>query len=311
MVIAFGEVLWDLLPTGPVMGGAPANVAFRLQELGTETHLVSKIGRDDLGAKLLEQLSLCRFSVNYVQISDKLPTGTVDVKIDIAGDAHYVMKPGVAYDEIEFDNKLLDLASKINAPNHAICFGTLIQRSPISRDTLYKVLEQMPDAWRILDVNLRVDCYSEVIVRRSFELANVLKLNQHEVQVIGDLLGLSHDTNRLFARKLIDMFGFKIVLVTLGKGGVLAYSQAGDEMYIPGYSVEVVDTVGAGDSFIAGFIHKLLHGESIEVCCEFGNLLGAIVASRMGGMPFLTQKEIAKFADNSMRSSKDVSQLRL
>jgi fructokinase len=303
MVIAFGEVLWDLLPTGAVMGGAPANFAFRLQEAGTEAHLVSKVGKDELGDKLLVQLRENGLNLDYVQVAEDTPTGTVDVEIGPAGDAHYTIKPGVAYDFIDQEDRLIDLAKRCDA----IYFGTLIQRADVSRETLYRMLEEASNAWRIVDINLRKDCYTKETIRKSFELSNVLKLNQHEVKEVGDMFGLAQDTNRFFASKLIEKFDFNIVLMTLGKGGVLAFGKDGEEMFVPGYDVEVVDTVGAGDSFIAGFVHKLLAGENLQTCCEFGNLLGAMVAARSGGMPTLNPDEVEEFAGDAFRTSRDVS----
>jgi fructokinase len=283
-VLCFGEVLWDLLPDGPVLGGAPANLAYRLQELGSSVGLISRVGADKLGQEILQTLNGKHLPINLVQTDNEHPTGTVEVTLGPKGDAHYRIIPEVAYDYIECDSALLDAASKCKA----ICYGTLVQRSLTSRNTLYQILEAASSATKLVDINLRKDCFCRDTVHTSLQHANILKLNRDEVIVLSQLLSLNADSPESFAKKVIDNYEIALVLVTCGSDGVIAFDDHGLEIHVEGYNVSVVDTVGSGDNFTAGFLYKLLNGDDLETSCTFGNKVGALVASKKGGMPLVT-----------------------
>lgn len=292
-VLSFGEILWDLLPSGKVLGGAPANLTFRLQELGTSAAFISRIGQDELGKELRAGLEEKGFDLTYLQEDPTLPTGTVPVTLGPKGDASYVITPGVAYDNIELTKELVEAASHCRA----FCFGTLVQRTEKSRNTLYELLEIAHAALKVLDINLRKDCFTEETIRTSLQKADLLKLNKEETQVVRQLLGMKARTFKEFAVEAMDRFHLQLVLVTSGGDGNWAFTPDGAELHIRGYKVPVADTVGSGDNFTAAFLHKRLMREDLEHCCLFGNKIGALVASKKGGMPHISAADIRSIDD--------------
>jgi fructokinase len=279
-VIAFGELLWDLLPSGAQLGGAPANFALRVQSLGLPVALVSRIGKDPLGEEALAILSHAGLDTSYIQVDDQAPTGSVQVTLDASGNASYSITKGVAYDFIQLPQPLKDLASKVDV----ICFGSLVQRAISSQTSLYDLLQLAPKATKIVDINLRKDCFTSETVEGSLRSADILKLNSDEVAPVCEMLGLPVLEPELFAGAMCERFSLSHVLVTRGADGVYGYKSDGEEVTIPGYKVAVVDTIGSGDAFTAGFVSKLLVGAPFGECCDFGNRLGAAVAQKKGGM---------------------------
>lgn len=279
-VVAFGELLWDLLPTGKVLGGAPANFAYRLRSLGNEVALISRLGADALGEEARTLLQDRDMPLQLVQTDSEHPTGTVPVTLTSSGIPRFTIVENVAYDYIE----LSDVVRESAATAALICFGTLVQRSPVTRETLYRFLELAPQATKLLDINLRENCYSPETVQNSLERADILKLNDSEVQVLSEMLALPTDSLEQFAQGLFERFEISQCLITLGEQGVQGYSRAGEKVEVPGKSVTVVDTIGSGDAFTAGFVHEYLKGSSLERCCAFGNAVGAAVATVKGGM---------------------------
>ncbi len=290
-VLAYGEILWDLLPSGKVLGGAPANFAFRLSSFGVNVSMLSRVGDDALGREVIAELQKRGVSTDTIQIDPKNPTGTVEVTLSAKGAPSYVINKGVAYDFIEFTPELRTLAAEASV----ICYGTLVQREKQSRETLYKLLEAAPEATKLLDINLRKDCFSPETVSRSLEYADILKLNDEEVRPVAELLGIVVTGPEDFSKKIIQKFNISICLITKGERGVYARDSRGSQINIPGIAVSVVDTIGSGDAFTAGFLYCYLDGAPIERCCSFGNSVGAAVATTKGGMTALTLEEIRNF----------------
>ena len=290
-VLAIGELLWDVLPTGKLLGGAPANYCYRLRQLGVPARMISRVGNDALGDELLGQLAAKDFDLSLIQRDSSFPTGTVDVTLGADGSAHYVINTDVAYDHIEATQDLLNAARNARF----ICFGTLSQRSPKTRETLNTMLSAATNATKFLDINLRGNCYTKETLTSSLHHCDILKLNDSEVVVLSELLELGATTPDELASVMIRDFSVSIVLVTLGEKGVYAVSKSGEKISVPGISVAVVDTIGAGDAFSAGFTFKYLQGATLSECCRFGNMTGAMNASRAGGMPNISTKELADF----------------
>ena len=278
--LAFGELLWDVLPTGAVIGGAPANFAFRLGSFGIPTRLVSRVGDDELGHKALEQLRALGVNTTLVQLDKKLPTGTVDVKLSESGNASYTINRDVAYDMIEPTSDLVKAARDATV----ICFGTLVQRADQSRKTLESLLSEAPNAIKFLDINLRKDCFSVETIQSSLKAATILKLNDDEVRVVNELLSLNTESIQDFSRKIIEQYSLDCCLITRAERGVFAMSKSGQEVDVPGRKVNVVDTIGSGDAFSAGFLTQYIKGATLDTACEFGNKIGGIVATTKGGM---------------------------
>jgi fructokinase len=290
-VIALGEILWDFLPSGKLLGGAPANFCHRLRQLGATALMVSRVGKDALGKELLDDLQALNFDLSLIQEDETQPTGTVDVSLSEDGNPTFTINTDVAYDRLEATPQLFQAIQRASL----ICFGTLVQRSTHTRDTVYQILDHAPNATKFLDINLRKNCYSAETVRESLKRADILKLNTSEVSTVSDLLGLGTNTPRDLAHKVIAGFGVNTVLVTLGEKGVYALDGSGQECTVPGITIQVLDTIGSGDSFAAGFVFTYLSGAPLEECCYFGNLIGALNATKKGGMPDISHSELQHF----------------
>jgi fructokinase len=295
-ILAFGEVLWDILPSCTVLGGAPFNFVYRVNSLGDTGLMASRLGRDELGRKAHGQILESALDTRLMQWDDELPTGTVQVSFDEQNDPNYFIVPDVAYDRIETTDALLDATSQADC----LCFGTLSQRAGQSRKTIERLLEEATDTLRLLDINLRKECYSPETVTSSVEKADVLKLNEDEARELGKMLDISHDSIPEFCTQIMDKWSIMQCLVTLGEKGAFAASTDGQRVYVPGYKVELADSLGSGDAFTAGFVHKTLRGENLAAACEFGNVIGSIVATQTGATVAVRQVDIDRFVQEDV-----------
>ncbi len=286
-VVAFGETLWDLLPSGPVLGGAPCNFAVRVNSLGDRALLVTRLGRDELGTRAFEEMGRLGLDTALVQWDERKPTGTVPVRVDAKGVPDFTIVPDVAYDFIEPRPELLEAAAAADA----VCFGTLVQRSAGSRRALRKVLEAAGGALKLLDVNLRKACCTRETVEDALRRADVVKLNDDELRWLRREFGLRGRTEAALAREAAGRWGLDGVVVTRGERGAVA-AAGGDTVEVPGIRVEVVDTIGSGDAFSAAFLHLWLEGRPLRECCEAGNALGALVARTKGATAPVSLLEI-------------------
>lgn len=277
-VLSFGETLWDRLPTGEALGGAPCNFAYRVHEAGLHSRLVTRLGRDDLGRRALETMKELGLDTSLVQWDDERPTGTVDVAVGRDGSPEFTIHGHVAYDRIEATGPVLDAAAAADA----VCFGSLAQRTPENRKTLARILEAASRAVRFLDLNLRSNCWTPETVRWCVDRASVLKLNEEEAFLLANQIGGPSDPKVPAGRAILDGWSLDACVVTLGADGALAY-RGEEAVSVPGSRVKVVDTCGAGDAFGAAFLVSLLEGRSLEECCLAGNRLGAKVARTRGG----------------------------
>jgi len=296
-ILAFGEVLWDILPSGMVLGGAPFNFAYRANSLGDTGLMISRLGRDELGYEACDQIVQLGLDTRFIQWDDKFPTGTVQVSFDQHNNPDYFITPNVAYDQIELTEELLEAVSTADC----LCFGTLSQRSGKSRKTVKELLENADRSLKFLDINLRKKCYSLETVTFSLQKADVLKLNEEEAHQLGDMLGIKHGSLPEFCQEVSSKWSLKYCLVTLGESGAFAFSNDGQKIHIPGYKVSLVDSLGSGDAFSAGFVHKLLQDASIAEACKFGNILGALVAAKEGATSLVTLDEIESFCNRDCK----------
>lgn len=290
-ILAFGEVLWDLLPSGPVLGGAPCNFAYRVNSLGDRAVLISRLGRDDLGRKALHQLAALGLETAFIQWDDTRPTGTVKVSLDGRGTPDFAILPDVAYDYIEAADALLPLAGQADA----ICYGTLIQRSWPARQALHRLLKAAPKAVKFLDLNLRKHCYSHETLVAALEQADILKLNEDEARYLAEFCDVDAAPLTAFGAQIIERCVLSHCVVTLAERGAFAASSRGERVYEPGLRIKVVDTVGSGDAFSAGFLHALLQGHSLAECCRLGNALGALAATQAGATQPIPQATLHEF----------------
>jgi fructokinase len=292
-IVSFGEALWDLLPTGPVLGGAPLNFAYRMNSLGHRSIIVSRLGTDDLGEKARQQIFNLGMEDTCLQCDDAYPTGTVKIYFDRNKNPDYTIIDGVAYDHIEFSDNLEAIIDSADC----LCFGTLAQRNIDSRQCLQNMFSKFSGKFTLLDINLRKNCYSEKTLKTSLEQANVLKLNDEELAILVDMFGLAGHSIPDQAEHLLDLTGLVYCVVTLGEKGAFALSHCGEKVYSPGFHINLVDPCGAGDGFAAGFIHALLNKDSLKQACRIGNALGALVARQEGATQPISFQEIMAFME--------------
>lgn len=282
-IAAIGEVLWDLLPTGPVLGGAPANFAIHARALGADARLISRVGEDDLGREVRRRLELAGLPVDTVQVDPKAPTGTVSVKLCADGQPSYTIHEGVAWDGVKADDRALAAVRQAEA----ICFGSLAQRLPGARENVRALLEAAPaGALRIFDINLRQSYYSRAVVEASLRMADVLKLNDAELPVLAEMFALPGDERAVMAA-LAERFALRVVALTRGdRGSLLLASERFSEHH--GIRPEIVrDTIGAGDAFTAVLALGLLGRWPLEVISERANAVASFVCSQSGATPAL------------------------
>lgn len=291
-ILSVGEVLWDLLPTGPQLGGAPLNFVFRANSLGDRGLMVSRLGRDELGDRAAATIEALGLDCSLLQRDPSRPTGVVHVSF-CQGQPDYVIVPGVAYDHIEATADVLDAAAEADC----VCFGTLIQRCDDSRQALQEVLAAASRATKLLDINLRKDCHTPQTIRQSLAAADVLRLNDHEAAYLAQLLGLPAVPLEDFATAVCHQWQLECCVVTLGAQGAMAVRPGEKPARCGGHSVAVADTVGAGDAFTAGFIHRYLRGAPLEECCRWGNALGALVATQHGGTSPIADGRLRQLLD--------------
>jgi len=280
-VVGLGEILWDMLPDGKQLGGAPANFAYHANALGAQGVVVSAIGRDQLGRDIYKRLGELGLSRSYIAIDPEHPTGTVDVKLDEKGVPQYTIRENVAWDFISSSPELLELAPQVSA----VCFGTLCQRSEVSRETIQEFLSQTgPDCLWVFDINLRKPYYDEDVVRASLEAAHVLKLNLDELRIVAEMVGIEGSGEDELIARMLEQFPLRMIALTNGESGsVLATPE--ETSRHPGFQVEVCDTVGAGDAFTAALTIGLLKGLSLDNINICANRLASYVCTQKGATP--------------------------
>lgn len=278
-VIAIGEIVWDCLPAGRQLGGAPLNFAFFAKELGADAYAVSAVGNDSLGDETLEVAGKTCVDLSYVQRND-LPTSRVLVTLDENGIPQYEIVEGVAWDSIECTDSALDLVKDASV----ICWGSLAQRSEKSRQSVLSLLEAAPASCvKVFDINIRQHYYSREVIETSLAYADILKLNEDELPLVASLLeltGLDHD----IVCQLIEKYDLKYLVYTHGADFSEVYSATGEYSHVPTPKVRVVDTVGAGDSFTAVFVTSLLQGLSMRESHAKAVKISAFVCTQHGAI---------------------------
>jgi fructokinase len=283
LVLAIGEILWDLLPTGKQLGGAPANFAYHAAQLGADAKIISAVGDDDLGHEILTRLRALNLDTTHIAVDPHHPTGTVSVSLDSQGVPSYVIHENVAWDFIPTTDALLDLASRADC----VCFGTLAQRSPDSRQTIHRVLARaLPKALSIFDVNLRQHFYDWDIIERSLEAARVVKLNESELSALNKLWD---DYPRPDAKLIDILFGtyqHDLIALTKGHAGSTLFRNDHTKDQHPGHPPPTLsDTVGAGDAFTAALAMGLLQIRPLKQINEDANRLASHVCTHAGATP--------------------------
>lgn len=279
-IIGVGEILWDVLPDGKRLGGAPGNFVYHTKALGASAIVISAIGNDKNGREIIKELKKKDIPAKITYQNDK-PTGTVDVSINSQGEPNYIINENVAWDFIPFDEDILQITREADI----ICFGTLAQRSIISRKTIQTIVKSSrPESLVVYDINLRQHYYSKEIIENSLQLCNVLKLNEDELPVLSNIMEIEGKSEMEKINNLIKRFSLKLVAYTKGGEGSFLMTPS-EESYLTTPRVKVRDTIGAGDAFTAamvvcfakGFPLKKVHEKAVEVA--------AFVCTRDGAMP--------------------------
>jgi fructokinase len=279
VVAGFGELLWDMLPSGKQLGGAPCNFAYHAQKAGCEAFVVSAIGKDKPGDEILETMNRLGLSGRFVQ-RNSYPTGTVTVRLDDGGHPDYTIHERVAWDHIQWNSSLRELAGQLDA----ICFGSLAQRCRITQEQAVSLLiTAKPECLKVFDINLRQNFYNREVVVQSMVLADILKLNEDELPVVAGFTGLSGDV-RSQLDQLLNQLKLKYIVYTLGSKGSVIVSRE-EYSFIAAPAVDVVDTVGAGDAFTAVFTAGILKGLPLSQIHRKATEIAGFVCTRKGATP--------------------------
>jgi fructokinase len=287
-IVAFGELVWDIFHDGKRLGGAPVNLVYRVNTLGDQGYLLSRIGEDELGKEALQMLGKLNITDEQVQIDPVFPTGTATVRIGNEGRPDYQIEPDMAFDHIELSAEALKLVKEADC----LCFGTLVQRYGISKNTLRELINEAPDILKFLDLKLRKNCYSRQVIENSLNAANILQVKENELYLLKNELSLFEFESRNLAQELINEYGIDIVLVTRSKAGAFALNKEGEFYEDNGYIIELMDTVGSGVAFSAGFLHVYLETKDMKAALQFGNAAGALTAETHGGTVPVSRKQI-------------------
>lgn len=288
--VCFGEVLWDILPTGAKPGGAPMNVAYHLQKMGQQTAMISRVGNDERGNELLSILQRAGLTTDYVQRDKEHWTGIVNATLHETNEVSYEIVQPVAWDFIAIEEALPAMV----AAAQFFIYGSLAARDVASAQTLWQLMEQAQK--RVVDINLRPPHFKKEVVEKLLHSADILKLNEHELPLISAWYHeLKKEKDQVKA--LQDRFSIATIIVTKGGEGAMV-CEDGKIYTHPGYKITVADTIGSGDAFLAGFLAKTREGAPIEKRLQFANALGAFIASKEGACPAYSLEEVETVASS-------------
>jgi fructokinase len=306
IMVGLGEILWDLLPSGKQLGGAPANFAYMVKVLGDEGIVASRTGSDDLGHEARKTMKTLGLNPSFLQSDEKHSTGVVKVLIDGAGQPEFTIASDVSWDHLEWTTAWEGLAARADA----ICFGSLAQRSEESRGTVHRFLEASKEnALRIYDVNLREPFYSKDIIIDSLRLANIAKLNADELVKVCGLLNIPGQNEQEMSQRLLTRFDLKLVCITRGTAGSLLLSP--DQIVEHGgFKVAVADAIGAGDAFTACLAHHYIRGQSLHTISELANGFASWVATQTGATPTVPLQGLQSVLDEITQQQVRTSRLR-
>jgi fructokinase len=286
--ICFGEVLWDVFPSHKKIGGAPLNVALRINSFGVDTTMISRIGKDEDGNDILSFLKNENLSSDSIQVGEDYKTGVVNVMINEKGNASYDIMYPSSWDKIDLSKEILEKVSE----SDVFVFGSLICRDEVSRSTLYALLDKAK--YKVMDANLRAPYYTTEVLIELMSKADFIKLNDEELWEISRKLGSPYNSFEQNIKFIAEKTNTKQVCVTKGAfGAVLFYNEK--FYYNSGYFIKVVDTVGAGDSFLASLIVRLLRGKSPQKSLNYACAIGALVAGEEGANPKISEKTIRDY----------------
>jgi fructokinase len=286
-IVGLGEALWDVLPEGKKLGGAPANFAYHARQFGLDTIAISALGEDALAEETVEALK--EHGLKYLMPRVPYPTGTVQVTLAEGGIPTYDIKEGVAWDNIPYTDEMAEIAKNARA----VCFGSLAQRNIVSRENIRKFLADTPaDCLKICDINLRQQFYSKEVLEDSFRLCNILKINDEELVVVNRMFGYDGLDMRQTCERMVQDYELKMLVLTCGTNGSYVFTDDGLTSFQDTPKVEVADTVGAGDSFTGSFCACIINGKPVQDAHKTAVQVSAFVCTQNGAMPTLPEKLI-------------------
>ena len=289
LIIGLGEALWDMLPEGKKLGGAPANFAYHAGQFGLNTLAVSALGEDKLADETIEALE--KNGLNYLMPRVPYATGTVLVTLTGNGIPTYEIKENVAWDNIPFTPEVEEAARNCRA----VCFGSLAQRNVVSRQTIQQFLDTTPaDCLKICDINLRQQFFSKEVLEASFHRCNILKINDEELVVVSRMFGYQDLDDAKVCQQIVKDYDLQMLVLTCGTNGSYVFTADGRKFFQPTPKVEVADTVGAGDSFTGSFCAAILNGKPIEEAHRIAVEVSAYVCTQNGAMPKYPAELVAK-----------------
>jgi len=290
-IVCFGEILWDTFPTHKVAGGAPLNVSFHANNFGLDTQLISAVGNDKMGEELIKFLTKNKIAKDCISINHSLPTSTVEVKLDKNGNARYDIKKDVAWDALDIDESSINIVSEADV----LLFGSLVCREENNLDVLLQLIEKAQST--LFDVNFRAPFYQQSIIEQLLHKADIVKMNEEELEEIIGWYNIeeSRKDQMIFLTK---KFNIDTLVMTAGKNGAYCMHD-GLLLMQKGFPVEVLDTVGSGDSFLAALVFKLLNGNSWQECLQFACATGSLVATKSGGTPVIEENTILEFLNKN------------
>ncbi|MFA5863595.1 MAG: carbohydrate kinase [Phycisphaerae bacterium] len=282
-ILGIGEVLWDIFPNGKYLGGAPVNFVYHCRQMGLDAYPVSRVGSDELGTELLGEMTTKGIPTDFIQIDPDHPSGTV--RVEMTGEKHrFIIMEPAAWDFIEGDDKVMSAVRRAEA----VCFGTLGQRNTASQSAIMAMLYEC-QGLVVFDINLRQKFFSREVIEDSLEFSHVLKLNDDEIMVIKELLGLSGQGIAEIAREILGEYGLDLVCVTRGAQGAILVSEK-RVVEQPGTAVGIADTVGCGDAVTAVLVHGLVCKKELEVIARDACRVGEFVAGQAGATPVWTEE---------------------
>lgn len=289
LIIGLGEALWDMLPEGKKLGGAPANFAYHAGQFGLDTLAISALGEDKLADETIEALE--QNGLKYLMPRVPYATGTVQVTLTGEGIPTYEIKENVAWDNIPFNDEIKAAAKNCRA----VCFGSLAQRNIVSRQTIQQFLDATPeDCIKICDINLRQQFFSKEILEESFKRCNILKINDEELVVVTRMFGYQDLDDAKICEKMVKEYNLQMLVLTCGTNGSHVFTADGKHSFQPTPKVEVADTVGAGDSFTGSFCAAILNGKPVEEAHRIAVEVSAYVCTQNGAMPKYPAELVAK-----------------
>jgi fructokinase len=294
-IVAFGEVVWDILPNGKVLGGTPSNLVFRCNSFDEQGFLLSRIGDDDLGKEAIDKLKELNILDENVQMDTEFPTGTVHITFENDYDPRYIVTPDVAFDHIEFSAEALKLVREADC----LFYGLLPQRFGISKNTLRELIKESPDSLHFFDLKLFEHFFNVTVVENLLESSNIVRIKEKEIAFLSKELDLNAENLNVFSTELSQKYKIDMILVTRGQNGVFAFHKKKGAFYDPGYSIDIVDNIGSGMAFSAGFLHYYLNGKPIQQALNFGNAAGALNTTKRGATSYFNKKDVLNFMKNT------------